>query len=506
MYKRANPEQMGIDAFFLPFGGKLDKSNRWVKLARMMPWQHIEEIYVESLDENTGRPSLPARIAFGAIFIKETENLTDAGTVRAVQENPYMQYFLGLHEFEMKPLFDASMMVHFRKRFPVGEVEKINEFICTGKWPENLRNVDRNDEGNAKSDESPEQEEKQEGNPEEKQKELKNEGTLILDATVAPADIKYPTDIDILNKAREHLETAIGICWKHVPHKGHKLPYSAKTARKSYLKLVKNKKWTEETCRKVIGEQLGYVELAMKRLKKLEALFPDYEDYYPSWLKSRLDVIPRAYAQQKEMYDKKIHVCEDRIVSLSQPHVRPVVRGKRPVPTEFGQKLHVSVFRGFTFLEQTCWNSFNESLDLIPSVEAYRVRHGCYPRAVLADRIYQTRENKKYCRTHHIRLSGPPLGRRKESDTDAKLRRQTYRDSCDRNAVEGRFGNCKRRFGLDLIMSKLDETAKTEAALNIMAMNAAYRLALWLCRFLYFVLFRLFQQTPNRHARRGSYP
>ena len=58
-----------------------------------------------------------------------------------------------------------------------------------------------------------------------------------------------------------------------------------------------------------------------------------------------------------------------------------------------------------------------------------------------------------------------------------------YRDACERNAIEGRNGNAKRRWGLDLITSKLDETAKTEAALNIIAMNASHRLAIWLLRF-----------------------
>lgn len=66
------------------------------------------------------------------------------------------------------------------------------------------------------------------------------QGKPILDATVAPADIEYPTDIDLLSKSREHLETAVDIVWKEVPHTGHKLPYSAKKTRKSYLKLVKN--------------------------------------------------------------------------------------------------------------------------------------------------------------------------------------------------------------------------------------------------------------------------
>nr|MBO6295368.1 transposase [Schwartzia sp. (in: firmicutes)] len=196
----------------------------------------------------------------------------------------------------------------------------------------------------------------------------------------------------------------------------------------------------------------------------------------------RLNVIPVVYAQQKEMYENGTHQCDDRIVSLQQPHVRPINRGKRPNPTEFGQKLHLSVVDGYTYLERSSWSNFNEGNDLISTAENYRHKFGCYPVAILADRIYQTRKNRSYCTQHGIRLSGPLLGRRKAGETDAKVQRQIYRDACERNAVEGRNGNAKRRWGLDLIMSKLDETAKTEAALNIIAMNVAHRLARWLLR------------------------
>ncbi|MCH5260661.1 MAG: transposase, partial [Lachnospiraceae bacterium] len=65
----------------------------------------------------------------------------------------------------------------------------------------------------------------------------------------------------------------------------------------------------------------------------------------------------------------------------------------------------------------------------------------------------------------------------------AKIKRQIYNDSCDRNAIEARNGNAKRRFGLDRIFSKLDETAKTEAAFILLAMNASLRLARWLAHF-----------------------
>ena len=351
MYISSDVDQITMEEFFIPFGGKPLKTNRWVKLVSIMPWEHIEQIYMASFQSERGRPAISSRIAFGFIFIKENDNLTDEDTVAAIAENPYMQYFLGLTAFQAELLFDASVMVHFRKRFPVEEVAKINEYICTGKWPEQQRNIDRNDRhGDTQQDknldsnrEPPPRKgteaviQKRQKRQEYLQKKLKQEkkrkkncGKLIMDATVDPADIKYPTDIDLLNKSREHQETAVTILWKEVPHKGHKLPYSPKAARKSYLSLAKSKKWTEAKCRTTIGGQLRCIEQAMKRLEELKALVPDYEKRFPTWLHRRLEVISLVYAQQKQMYDNHTHKCEDRIVSLEQPHVRPIQRGKRP--------------------------------------------------------------------------------------------------------------------------------------------------------------------------------
>lgn len=117
MYRKINREQQTIEDFFLPFGGKLDAKNRWVKLAEITPWERIEEYYVQSMLQETGRGAISARVAFGAVSLRQSERLSDEDTVRYIQENPYVQYYLGLHEFHMEPLFDPSMMVHFRKRF-----------------------------------------------------------------------------------------------------------------------------------------------------------------------------------------------------------------------------------------------------------------------------------------------------------------------------------------------------------------------------------------------------
>ena len=179
---------MKIEDFILPFGGKLNPENRWVKLAGITPWKKIEEHYASVMCNDNGRAAFTARIAFGAICVKQSEKLSDEATVTYIQENPYVQYYLGLPAFKEEPLFDASMMVHFRKRFPVEFIAEVNEYICTGKWPDEKKKVDRNEDDNNNTPGS-----SFGGSDDSEKAEAcgENKGTLIMDATVAPADIIY---------------------------------------------------------------------------------------------------------------------------------------------------------------------------------------------------------------------------------------------------------------------------------------------------------------------------
>jgi len=125
-----DPDQIDFPNFYLPFSGKLNASNRWVKLAAMVPWDEVERCYAESLSgSGMGAPAKSGRIAYGALLIKERLGLTDEETAEQVQENPYLQYFLGLEEYRSHPLFDPSMMVHFRSRFASEHQRRINERI-----------------------------------------------------------------------------------------------------------------------------------------------------------------------------------------------------------------------------------------------------------------------------------------------------------------------------------------------------------------------------------------
>jgi hypothetical protein len=445
MYRKHDREQLYLADFEMPFGGKLLTDNRWVKLAAMMPWDFIEDIYVQSMCPDDGAPAINSRIAYGAIYIKENENLTDRRTVEHITENPYMQYFLGQNEFQCEPLFDPSMMVHFRKRFPADKLEEINKRIFV-----------------APKEDSPDDEPPANG------------GKLVLDATCAPADIRYPSDLSLLNEARENTEQIIEKLWEHGPKQGHKTRYNRKKARSQYLGVAKQKKAKQKLVRSMTGKQLEYLKSNIETIEELiRHIGP--ERLSEKYLK-RFLTICELYRQQETMLINNSHKCENRIVSLRQPHIRPIVRGKTGRRYEFGQKLALSVVNGYTFIERQSFDNFNEGITLIESVERYKAIHGCYPAVVQADQIYRNRDNLAYCKNNGIRLSGPKLGRPgKDIDRDREVE---YRDSCERNIIEGRNGMAKRRFGLDLIMAYLPETAMTEAALQVLCMNARIRLLL----------------------------
>jgi hypothetical protein len=263
----------------------------------------------------------------------------------------------------------------------------------------------------------------------------------------------------------------VEVLWPLTGRQGHKTPYSRKKARRGYLAVVKQRRPRMKTIRKAIGEQLAYLGKAIGMVEKM--LSGAGPTALPPRKLDRLSVIREVYHQQKKMCEEKTKKCEDRIVSLRQPQVRPIKRGKARSETEFGQKLALSVVDGFTFIEEQRWDNFNEGITLIDSAERYRQRHGVYPKAILADKIYRNRGNLDFCIEHHIRLSGPRLGRPRESERESD-RQQAYQDSCDRNIVESRNGIAKRRFGMDLIMAYLADSAKTEAAMAVFAMNISH--------------------------------
>ena len=105
-------------------------------------------------------------------------------------------------------------------------------------------------------------------------------------------------------------------------------------------------------------------------------------------------------------------------------------------------------------------------------VENYKSRFGYYPESVNADKIYWTRKNRLYCKGKGINLyGGSPLGRPPKIEKTPAEKRKIKKEAGKRNRIEGVFGNSKRRFGLDLVMTKTVRTSENWIAMVIFVMN-----------------------------------
>ena len=286
---------------------------------------------------------------------------------------------------------------------------------------------------------------------------------MIVDATCAPSNIRYPQDVSLLNEARENAEKLLDVL--HDPTDGKKPRTYRKRARKDYLKYTRCRKHTAKMTRKAIGKQLAYLRRDLDAIDGKLSLGKSLTTRQME----RLDTICTIYEQQKYMYDNHTHSVPDRIVSVSQPFVRPIVRGKAGKPVEFGAKLDISVVDGWTRLECCSFDAYNEAGNLQAMVERFRAREGHYPSRILADKIYRNRENLSYCKERGIRLSGPALGRPRKDELRDKA--QDYLDECERVEVERRFSLAKRNCGMGLVTAKLQETAAHVIAMSVLVLN-----------------------------------
>ena len=255
-----------------------------------------------------------------------------------------------------------------------------------------------------------------------------------------------------------------------------------KKARKDYLKVAKKRRPSRQERREAIAKQLQYIKRNLSHIEKLLNSGAELSNLAPRKYKILL-VVAEVYRQQLWMYENESNRIDDRIVSITQPHVRPIVRGKAGKPVEFGAKISVSCFDNYVFLDHLSWDNFNESGDLQAQVEAYKNYTGYYPSSVHVDKIYRTRANRAWCKERGIRISGPPLGR-KPKNISKEIKQQALDDEKFRNGIEGKFGQAKRRYSLDCIMTKRHETSETAIAITFLVINLSTLLRQVYCLFM----------------------
>ncbi|MEC4893978.1 MAG: IS5 family transposase [Oscillatoria sp. PMC 1051.18] len=481
MYRQAEPSSITPEKFEFPLSGQLSPDNRWVIMAELIPWSEFEAEYEKNFSPKMGAPAKPFRMALGALIIKEKLGTSDRETVEQIRENPYLQYFLGMPAYSNEAPFEPSMFVHFRQRIGIDLVNQVNE-----KMVKKARESQSTEEPSQKKKES------------EEVIKTKNLGKLLADATCTPADIRYPNDLGLLNEARRQTEKILDRLWQSGRNRfGDKPRTYRKKARKDYLKVARKRRPTLRERRVAIDKQLQDLNRNLSSIEKLVNAGVSLINLSQKKYKHLL-VCAEIYRQQQWMFSNETSRIDHRIVSLTQPHIRPIVRGKAGNPVEFGAKLAVSCFESYVFLDRLSWDNEDESLDLQVQIEHYQELTGYYPESVHVDKIYRTRQNRAWCKERGIRLSGPPLGR-PPKNVSKETQKQAQLDERIRNEIEGKFGQGKRRYGLARIMAKLRETSETAIAISFLVINLStllrqvYWIFLWIfspfCKFAF--IFRL---------------
>ena len=401
MYKSADYdyEQLSFVDFNESCGMQLDHDNEWILHASRLPWKAWEALYAALFPAKIGNVAKPCRMVLGSLILQMRMGFSDRELVNQIQQNPYFQYFVGLKAFQHDAPFVPTLLVEWRKRLDVHFLVKANDILCDAMPGLSLYR------GGGKK---------------------RRHGTLvatqICDATVAPQNIRFPQDTSLLNEARVKLEDMIDFfCGKY----GLEKPRTyRKVAHKEYLTFAKSKKPSADKVRAAVKAQLSYVRRDLEYIDSFmrQGYAPDkkYAD--------NIITIHRLYEQQKYMFDSNVHKVDNRIVSISQPYVRPIMRGKANRPTEFGAKLHLSIDeRGF---------------------------------------------GKQICKEHGIRISGPRLGRPPSDARVIKRDRKTAAvDKIDRIEIERYFSIAKRRNGMGLITKKREDTSLSTIAMSVLVTN-----------------------------------
>ena len=439
-------KQLTLDAFRSSLSS-LPKSNRWVLMGDTLPWGEIEKSYNAKLNNSfTGAGNKPARMVVGALIIKHKMNLSDEETILAIQENPYMQYMLGLSEFTDKPVFHPSLFVTIRTRL---QIEDLNDFTSSL-----LASASQSKDMGHPSDDC-----KDDSNDDvhtDSQGRL-HKGSMKVDATCSDAEVRFPTDVDLLEDGSRVINRYIDkLCNSFSLI--HPVTFRKKS-RMAYLEFIKMKKKSKKRLKSCKSLLLTYLNRDIRTFVNLIAVHGTHlVDVLKRHEKKNMRSIITMFHQQEAMFKEGTHCIAGRIVSVFQPHIRPIVRGKAKSPTEFGAKIGASVVQGYTFIDNHSWDAYNEASDLELQIELYRKRFGYLPSRIYADKIYMNRENRKLMKELGIEAMGRPLGRPPKG-SNLEYEKRMAKAAGERNEVEAAFGTGKRIYRANNVRAKLPETA-----------------------------------------------
>lgn len=430
---------------------RLPKTNRWVQMGDALPWGEYEKVYNERLkNDKVGASNRPGRMVIAALIIKHKLSLSDEETILTIQENPYMQYMCGLTEYSDQPIFDPSLFTTIRKRITIEDVNALT--LELAKKAQQKKDKDDNDEDNTFSG-------------------MTQPTDVKADATCADAEVRYPTDIDLIEDGSKYIDRMIDkVCGIKKIRKPAGVERNR--IRAIYLNVIKRKHKGSKLVKDTLTRMLPLLYRDILTLLNLIGVDDETYGRFNCTQKRTIQAVIDMYHQQEEMLREGKHTCENRIVSIHQPHVRPIVRGKAKAKVEFGAKIGVSIVSGYSFIDHHSWDAYNEASDLTVHIEKYKERFGCEPKRFFGDKIYLNRENRRILKEKEIQIMGRPLGRPPKNPTQEQIERERIGVSL-RNEAEAQFGTGKRTYRANNIRAKLPQTAECWTAMCYFVKNLA---------------------------------
>jgi len=402
----------------------------------MILWRELEEIYRKYFS-NLGRPGKDSQLINGLLIIKHQMVLSDEEVVELFLENPYVQYFCGYDQFVVSREIESSTLARVRKRLGVEYFKKFEDEIL----------------GILKS------------------RKIIKDAEQMVDATVFPSNVTYPTDTGLLENVRQWVVEAIRKTKKEKGLK-KKIRTYCRQARRVYLRFQKKRRHSEKEIKRTKKQLMQYVRRNIRQLRDLLTDIKEIPQKTLRQVKDRLIVAEKIYLQQWTMMKNKARSIEQRIVSFHRPEIRPIVRGKSGRDVEFGPKVSLSCVDGYLFLDKFSYEAYNEGVVLKEDIAEHKRKFNREPEAVITDKIYGNLENRKMLKEKGIKASFVPLGRKCERlQEEGKWVRQKQNE---RSEIEGKIGVAKVHYGLERVLYKNEEIG---IRLGLLAMNLTTAMA-----------------------------
>ncbi|MEO6540853.1 MAG: hypothetical protein ABIN74_07695 [Ferruginibacter sp.] len=379
------------------------------------------------------KPWFDVKGGLALLFLKHYLCLSDELLIQRINTDWGMQYFCGIQLKPSEIIKDTNLpswwRVYIGKHLDIGAMQK----IFAGYWKTELTDTNFSSE----------------------------------DATCYESRISYPTPVKLVWDCCNKTYLNYNAIKKQLKQRVSRCNYEDR--KKEFLSYQKTKKKTKRAEKKLLKKLLRFLfrllELHKGLVEKAGVALSIKE-------KAQMLTITEVYHQQHSKVYGEVEQIKDRIVSLSKPYIRPIVRGKETKGVEFGAKVNKLQVNGISFIEHFSYDAFNEGTRLKNCIGLHQQLFGkCTHHS--ADKIYATNANRTYCSKNKITTNFVPKGKQKAAHQQQNKIMRAVLDKERGTRLEGSFGNEKNHYLLQKVNARNAITEKCWIFFGIMTANAS---------------------------------